>query len=50
MDFERKFNFLKKTCEYSYMGPLRITNLKYASHDQEIQSFGGVLPQTGDFR
>jgi hypothetical protein len=32
------------------MGPLCITNLQYEDHDQEIQSFGHILPQTSDFR
>jgi hypothetical protein len=31
------------------MGPLRITDLEYGGHDQEIQSFGKFLPQTGNF-
>jgi hypothetical protein len=32
------------------MRPLCIADLEYGGHDQEIQSFGQLLPQTGDFR
>jgi hypothetical protein len=32
------------------MEPLHITDSEYGSHDQEIQSFDQLLPQTDDFR
>jgi hypothetical protein len=32
------------------MRPLYITDLQYGDHEQEIQSFGQFMPQTGDFR
>jgi hypothetical protein len=48
MNFQRKFK-KNKACEYSYMGPLCITDLEYGGHDQKIQSFGQFLPQTYDF-
>jgi hypothetical protein len=42
-------NFLK-THENSYTRPLYINDLEYVGHDQEIQSFCQVLPQTGYFQ
>jgi hypothetical protein len=48
MDFERNFKFFK-TRKNSYMEPLHITDSEYGSHDQEMQSFDQLLPQTRDF-
>jgi hypothetical protein len=48
MDFERKFEFFQ-TRKNSYTGPFCITDLRYGSHDKEIQSFSQFLPQNDDF-
>jgi hypothetical protein len=39
-----------KTHKNSYTRTLCITSLQYGGHDQQIQSVGQFLAQTGDFR